>query len=637
MKNACLILNCALGMVSKSMNPVPDHRTICMKWDNDSIVPFSDSDRSMLEKYSLPCVYDMQTMDALQDSLAALGLCAEVAGQLFESFSHLSQRFTARSIIASELPQARMYNDEQFASMFESVEPFPSSLCSVVAENADVQITMTQAAYGRNQLGRRLSENQMIVVEGLLESVWHICPLQVFNEVLSKEEEAKIKKMSVKTKVMDVTGNIKTVKGVRKNVMTGIVYLAPGELSGVNVCPYASGQVARRAMKRIEAGDDLDDIMNSLGNSKEATEVKKRIEDMIAQGKTREEMQIACSRFGCVGACLGTQSGHGVMPWTQELRIRKTQRLFTSEPGRKSFLNDVDQDIMAVSKKAEKIGMVPSFRLNGTSDIDYTQKRYWPEEDKSFFDKYPNINFYDYTKSFGMMQRYLRGNMPGNYHLTYSYTGYNWENCTWVLKAGGNVAIAFRIKSTDAKPLKFDGWECIDGDESDVRFDDKPSTIVALSAKGRSINMIDTMIVSPDDPRITWPKNSPYAKLQSDTELQKKFRSEAEKTDTKDLQRRLMSNRWYKVADAVIKAVNSDKDLYERLFGKILAKRAAGKNKKQAREEAYKAMHPGLIKVIEQITPAMDVEIQKMIKSNKPSVDILDIMASRIARGSSAL
>jgi hypothetical protein len=74
--------------------------------------------------------------------------------------------------------------------------------------------------------------------------------------------------------------------------------------------------------------------------------------------------------------------------------------------------------------------------------------------------------------------------MPGNYHLTYSYTGYNWPNCETVLKAGGNVAMAFRIKSTDEKPLKFDGWKCIDGDESDVRFTDDPSTIVALSAKG---------------------------------------------------------------------------------------------------------------------------------------------------------
>jgi hypothetical protein len=39
----------------------------------------------------------------------------------------------------------------------------PLALCSIAADSADIQIAMTQAAYGSNRLGKRLAENQMSV------------------------------------------------------------------------------------------------------------------------------------------------------------------------------------------------------------------------------------------------------------------------------------------------------------------------------------------------------------------------------------------------------------------------------------------------------------------------------------------
>jgi hypothetical protein len=52
--------------------------------------------------------------------------------------------------------------------------------------------------------------------------------------------------------------------------------------------------------ERIEAGDDLDAILKSLGTSQEALDGQKAHRGHDYPEKTREEMQIACSRFGCV-------------------------------------------------------------------------------------------------------------------------------------------------------------------------------------------------------------------------------------------------------------------------------------------------------------------------------------------------
>jgi hypothetical protein len=48
------------------------------------------------------------------------------------------------------------------------------------------------------------------------------------------------------------------------------------------------------------------------------------------------------------------------MPLPQQLRNRK-HKAFGSDQRRKDFLGDIDNDIVTVSKKAERIGMVPLF------------------------------------------------------------------------------------------------------------------------------------------------------------------------------------------------------------------------------------------------------------------------------------
>lgn len=112
------------------------------------------------------------------------------------------------------------------------------------------------------------------------------------------------------TSLLGVSTDAKTVKGEKKGILTGIMYLAPHTLSGVNVCPMA---------------------------------------------------ELA----GCAAPCLNT-AGRGRMSNVQDARIRKTR--FWHED-REGFLNVLRADIRKLISKAKRLGMTPMVRLNGTSDI----------------------------------------------------------------------------------------------------------------------------------------------------------------------------------------------------------------------------------------------------------------------------
>jgi hypothetical protein len=103
--------------------------------------------------------------------------------------------------------------------------------------------------------------------------------------------------------------NAKTSKGAAFGYLTGIVYLAPYNLSGVNLCPKASK--------------------------------------------------------GCAAACLYT-AGRGAFKSIQAARMAKT-RWFLND--RASFVAQLKLEIKAAKKRANKLGLKLAIRLNGTSDI----------------------------------------------------------------------------------------------------------------------------------------------------------------------------------------------------------------------------------------------------------------------------
>jgi hypothetical protein len=78
------------------------------------------------------------------------------------------------------------------------------------------------------------------------------------------------------------------------------------------------------------------------------------------------------------------------------------------------------------------------------------------------------------------MIQFLRGELPANYHLTFSRKENNDAHCDLILSMGGNVAVVF-----NDMPETYKGYKVINGDENDLRFLDEKNVIVGLKAKGK--------------------------------------------------------------------------------------------------------------------------------------------------------
>ena len=178
----------------------------------------------------------------------------------------------------------------------------------------------------------------------------------------------------------------------------------------------------------------------------------------------------ANSSPACKADCLYT-AGRGIFKNVKAARIKKTL-LF--KDNNSLFMEYLRRDIAGLVKKADKMNMIPCVRLNGTSDI--------PFENTGIMQEFPNIQFYDYTKDFKRMLKFLSAvAWPKNYYLTFSRSEINEAECNTILSMGGNVAVVF------AKPAFPTSWnynEVVNGDETDLRFLDKDNTIVGLKAKG---------------------------------------------------------------------------------------------------------------------------------------------------------
>jgi hypothetical protein len=180
----------------------------------------------------------------------------------------------------------------------------------------------------------------------------------------------------------------------------------------------------------------------------------------------------ASASEGCTIACLYT-SGHGRFTRTQESRIAKTQRFFEA---RETFLKDMVKDIFAALRRANRMGMVPSFRLNLTSDIRWETVRVFGYD--NIMEMFPTVQFYDYTKHTN------RKNIPSNYHLTFSRSETNDSKVQEMFDAGYNVAIVFDTPKNQPLPATYKGRKVIDGRVHDLRFLDETGVWVGLSALG---------------------------------------------------------------------------------------------------------------------------------------------------------
>jgi hypothetical protein len=176
---------------------------------------------------------------------------------------------------------------------------------------------------------------------------------------------------------------------------------------------------------------------------------------------------------GCIAACLNTAGRGGMFTpeqgtnTIQEARKRKT-RLFFAD--RAEFMNQLAQDIRKAIKFAERKGLTPVFRLNGTSDLSW-EKYEVPGTECNIFELFPTVQFYDYTKVLGRKVADIN-----NYHLTFSRAESNDADVARALKEGLNVAAVY-----DAIP---EGM--YSADETDLRFLDPKVGMIGLKAKGRA-------------------------------------------------------------------------------------------------------------------------------------------------------
>ena len=215
-------------------------------------------------------------------------------------------------------------------------------------------------------------------------------------------------------------GNPKILKGMKQGYMTYILHLAPTDVSGYNTCPKATA--------------------------------------------------------GCKAACLNTAGRGGMFKKgettnvIQQARIRKTKMFFED---RENFLAILKDDIRKAIKQATKKGLIPVFRLNGTSDI--TWEKY------GVIQEFPNVQFYDYTKILGR-----KVNGLANYQLTFSAADGNDLDVRRAIKEGYNVATVFGIKKSQPMPETYEGMPVFNGDDSDLRFLDPKGVVVGLYAKGKA-------------------------------------------------------------------------------------------------------------------------------------------------------
>ena len=213
------------------------------------------------------------------------------------------------------------------------------------------------------------------------------------------------------------TANPKIQKGTKMGYLSFILHLAPADLSGRETCPKRTA--------------------------------------------------------GCTAACLNTAGRGGMFRkgentnMIQKARIRKTQLFFNE---RDAFMLDLYKDIQKAIRFAERKGLTPVFRLNGTSDLSW-EKYTVGTTDMNLFQLFPTVQFYDYTKVLGRKVAQYK-----NYHLTFSKADGNDSDVAEALFQGMSVVAVY-----DAIPAGVPS-----ADETDLRFLDPKGVMLGLKAKGRA-------------------------------------------------------------------------------------------------------------------------------------------------------
>jgi hypothetical protein len=144
---------------------------------------------------------------------------------------------------------------------------------------------------------------------------------------------------------------------------------------------------------------------------------------------------------------------------TLKKRIRRTF-MFLNE--REFFVEKLKSEVTMLGHTYKNVAV----RLNVVSDLDWSKVL-----DLSSFAE--NVKFYDYTKK--------SSNITNNKRISFTYSASEKdsdEDLQTMLSKGYNVAMVFK-----KVPQTWNGFEVIDGDKNDDRYNDKKGVVVGLKQK----------------------------------------------------------------------------------------------------------------------------------------------------------
>ena len=153
------------------------------------------------------------------------------------------------------------------------------------------------------------------------------------------------------------------------------------------------------------------------------------------------------------------------------------------------FASKLLRELSNANKLAKKNKSKIAIRLNGTSDIDFIAhfKRSFGVDVLSEF---PNLIFYDYTKSLQRVKKYL----GSRYRLTLSYSGENFQDIIEALLLGANVSVVFTpsvMEKINSGVIKnWYSFDVVSGDENDLETILQDGKILALKFKGSKTKAI---------------------------------------------------------------------------------------------------------------------------------------------------
>lgn len=196
----------------------------------------------------------------------------------------------------------------------------------------------------------------------------------------------------------------------------------------------------------------------------------------LAPARESGHQLCASSSPGCRASCLYRQ---GMSRLDETIAVCRIAKAVAWKEHTDWFKEMLTYELAAIARKADRDGFKVAVRLNLVSDV------MWEHTWGDLFEMFEEFQFYDYSKHFRRMLRFIQGDFPLNYHLTFSKSEDNDLACREVLAAGGNVAVVFRGREL---PTRFWGYPVVDGDVTDLRFMDPAGVVVGLRAKGTARN-----------------------------------------------------------------------------------------------------------------------------------------------------